>query len=954
MVLPDLPDLTITGVSVPTPSGVGQPIQVSWTVANIGTQPAYGFWTDEIYLSTDNIFSTNDIWIGSYTGGNGASLDPGTSLTRREIILLPSVPSAGIYTLFFRTNPFADVQESRTDNNLFSLPVTINLNGPDLAIVAAAAPLSARFGDTITVSWTVRNDGTAPASASWIDDVYLSDDDIFDARDRALGFSVVTNSLPLAVGQSYTRTLSAVLPRALVRQGTYHLIVRSDPGQAQGEISEANNIFARSISLTDPNAVLPVVTLATTPAGGSLEDSGTPLAFNFLRSGSTANPLSVRVGISGLAVAGSDYTIAGAPAGPLTSAVVTFAAGSSTSTLLVNPLMDANPEGDENVTLTLQAGQGYLVGTTTGVTNWILNDDQVVEAVGNAHLFRRSDDQAFVRSGGVTWMVSSPSGAKVGGPTSDWMMLAAETINGVNQILWRYKPTSQVQLWTLNADWSWKSSSPLIDRTSPQAWDFETGFQLDLNNDTIIGVPFSTVESVGNTTLLRRGDDRAFVQRADGTRQIVSSPSVTAVGNPTSAWQMLAAETVAGTNQLLLRQGPTDQFQVWNLDASWTWQSSSALIPRTSPQIWDFETDFQLDLNNDTLIGGPLTAVESLGNATLLRRPDGRAFVQSVGGVPMRVSSPWGADVGLNTSEWKMLAAETVGGVNQILWRHRPSRQLQVWSLDSNWDWQSSSRMISRTEPMAWDLETAFQLDLTNDTIIGAPFSTIETQGNTTLLQRGDGWAFVQPASGTRQMVTSPWGAWVGNSTSVFQMLAAETIAGSNTVLWLHRPSNQLHLWALDSSWNWTSSSPLIDRSSPQAWEIETGFQMDLNNDAIIGAPFSTIESQGNTSLLRRGDGWAFVQPAGGTRQMVRSPWGADTGNPTSTFQMLGAETIAGSNSILWLHRPSNQLHLWALDSSWNWTSSSPLIDRFSPQAWAIETGFQMDLNNDGRIGQPL
>ena len=721
MFLPDLPDLTITGATVPSPSGVGRPIQISWTVANVGTLAAFGFWTDEIYLSTDNIFSTGDIWIGSYDRGNGDPLQPGTSLIRRETIQLPSIPAAGQYTLFFRTNPFADIEESRSDNNLFSLPITINLDGPDLAIVAATAPTSARFGESITLSWTVRNEGTAAAIASWYDDVYLSDDEVFDARDRELAFSVVSNPIPLAVGQSYSRTLAATVPRALFRQGTYYLLFRSDPGQVQGEISEANNLTVLPISLTDPNAVLPVITLSTTPTAGSLEDGSGTLAFSFLRSGATTNPLSVRVGIGGTAGMGSDYTIPSAAAGPLTSMLVSFAAGSNTATLEVDPLVDADPEENESVILSLLAGTGYTVGTSAAVTNWILNDDQAVETQGNASLLRRSDDQAFVRSGGVTRMVTAPWSTKVGAAADDWKMLAAETINGTNQILWRYKPTRQIHLWNLDANWNWQSSSLLIDRTSPQTWDIETGFQLDLNNDTTIGAPFSTVESLGNTTLLRRGDDRAFVQSAGGIRQIVSSPWGANVGSATSEWRMLAAETITGTNQILWLHAPTDQLHLWNLDTNWSWLSSSPQIPRSSPQIWDIETGFRFDLNADAIIGAPLTSVESVGNASLLRRADGRAFVQSAGGIRQIVSSPWGAGVGNPTSEWCMLAAENIAGTNSIVWRYSPTNQLNVWALDSTWTWTTSSPLIDSSSPQAWALETGFQQDFNGDSVIGPP-----------------------------------------------------------------------------------------------------------------------------------------------------------------------------------------------------------------------------------------
>ena len=149
------------------------------------------------------------------------------------------------------------------------------------------------------------------------------------------------------------------------------------------------------------------------------------------------------------------------------------------------------------------------------------------------------------------------------------------------------------------------------------------------------------------------------------------------------------------------------------------------------------------------------------------------------------------------------------------------------------------------------------------------------------------------------------------------------------------------------------SSSPLIDRSSPQTWALESGFQMDLNNDAIIGHPLKTIETRGNTTLLARNDGQAFVQQ-GASFSMVSSPWGANTGTATSDWQMLSAETIQGRNQILWRYNPTTQFHTWTLDPGWSWQSSSPLIDRTSSQVWGLESGFQLDLNGDGRIGTPV
>ncbi|PPJ61575.1 Ig-like domain-containing protein, partial [Cuspidothrix issatschenkoi] len=115
--------------------------------------------------------------------------------------------------------------------------------------------------------------------------------------------------------------------------------------------------------------VLPSITLAVSPSSVT-EDGTTNLVYTFTRTGSTANALTVNYGITGTADS-SDYTGATPGAGK----TITFAAGSSTRTLTIDPTADTTVENNETVILTLAAGSGYTVGTTSGVTGTITNDD---------------------------------------------------------------------------------------------------------------------------------------------------------------------------------------------------------------------------------------------------------------------------------------------------------------------------------------------------------------------------------------------------------------------------------------------------------------------------------------------------------------------------------------------------------------------------------------------------
>ena len=88
------------------------------------------------------------------------------------------------------------------------------------------------------------------------------------------------------------------------------------------------------------------------------------------------------------------------------------------------------------------------------------------------------------------------------------------------------------------------------------------------------------------------------------------------------------------------------------------------------------------------------------------------------------ISSPWNSPVGNEFSEWQMLAAETIAGNNQILLRNNTYNFLHTWTLDANWNWQSSSGADAFNTPGAWELESSFQVDANKDWIIGPPFWT--------------------------------------------------------------------------------------------------------------------------------------------------------------------------------------------------------------------------------------
>ncbi|WOB69063.1 Calx-beta domain-containing protein [Microcystis aeruginosa] len=176
------------------------------------------------------------------------------------------------------------------------------------------------------------------------------------------------------------------------------------PGSEPDElIAVINNQTALSLTASYFSYVasptLPSITLAVSPASVT-EDGTTNLVYTFTRSGVTTNPLTVNYTLGGTATLNTDYTRTG------TTNTVTFAAGSSTATVTVDPTADTIVESNETVILTLAAGTGYTIGTTTPVTGTINNDDtSVTLAVSPASVTEDGTTNlvyTFTRSGVTT------------------------------------------------------------------------------------------------------------------------------------------------------------------------------------------------------------------------------------------------------------------------------------------------------------------------------------------------------------------------------------------------------------------------------------------------------------------------------------------------------------------------------------------------------------------------
>ena len=183
-----------------------------------------------------------------------------------------------------------------------------------------------------------------------------------DATDYTGATPGAGKTITFAAGSATaTLTIDPTADTTIENDETVALTLATGTGYAIGT--------ATAVTGTITNDDFPSITLAVSPAS-VLENGTTNLVYTFTRTGPTTNALTVNYGITGTADA-TDY----AGATPGTGKTITFAAGSATAILTIDPTADNTIEIDETVALTLATGTGYTVGTTTAVTGTITNDD---------------------------------------------------------------------------------------------------------------------------------------------------------------------------------------------------------------------------------------------------------------------------------------------------------------------------------------------------------------------------------------------------------------------------------------------------------------------------------------------------------------------------------------------------------------------------------------------------
>ena len=316
------------------------PLTVNYNVGGTAT-----FSTDYTQTGANNFSSTTGT-ITFATGSSTATLtiDPtgDTSIESDETVALTLASGTG-YTIGTATTVTGTILDDDTPVITVAVNPTSVLEDGTVNLVYTFT----RTGNTataLTVNYGVS--GTATLNTDYV-------------QTGAATFTSTSGSIVFAAGSNTsTLTINPTADTTIESAETVALTLAPNAGYTVGSTT--------AITGTIANDDLPSITLAIAPT--SVLEDGTPnLVYTFTRTGATTSVLTVNYSIGGTATNGTDYTSIGTS--------VTFAVGSTTATVTIDPTADTTIEVNETVILTLASGTGYTIGTTTAVTGTITNDD---------------------------------------------------------------------------------------------------------------------------------------------------------------------------------------------------------------------------------------------------------------------------------------------------------------------------------------------------------------------------------------------------------------------------------------------------------------------------------------------------------------------------------------------------------------------------------------------------
>jgi len=224
-------------------------VAVTATVKNLAASPATAPASSlKFYLSDDQTLDSGDVELPPARAI--PILGPGAVSTAATTLVIPASVTTGNKFILARADALDGVTEAQEGNNVTARAIEIG-DFADLQVTAVTGPATVRAGQNMTVSFTVKNAGTAPVGAFNVT-VYLAPAAPPPAPGDgdAVGFKTITTLGTLA---SLATTVVVTVPDDLA-PGSYALSAVADADDTIPELGAAANgrLATKTISVLPP------------------------------------------------------------------------------------------------------------------------------------------------------------------------------------------------------------------------------------------------------------------------------------------------------------------------------------------------------------------------------------------------------------------------------------------------------------------------------------------------------------------------------------------------------------------------------------------------------------------------------------------------------------------------------------------------------------------------------
>ena len=568
-----------------------------------------------------------------------------------------------------------------------------------------------------------------------------------------------------------------------------------------------------------------------------------------------------------------------------------------------------------------------------------LNGDGLVDGASVYRLLK--DDRGI--------MLTSRSGNVFSHRTSSYwdVVKAVESETGFQVLVeGESSLTGRYQMWKTDVDGVITDKSGWKTGDQMQLLGYEDTFNLDLNEDEIIGEPplvdvngDGLIDGVSAYKMLK--DDRVIS---------LTSRNGGMFSDQTSSYWDVVKAVVTDTGFEILVEGESHldgRYQVWSVDAAGVIEEKSRWKTGDQMLVLGYEDTFKRDLNQDGTIGEP-PAIDLNGDGLV----DGATvYVLLKDDRGITLTNRWGSVFSNQTSDhWDVVNAVATDTGFEVLVEGESflDGRYQVWSVDAAGVIEEKSRWKTGDQMLVLGYEDTFNRDLNRDGTTGEP-PAIDLNGDG-LVDGASVYRLIKDDRGI--MLTSRWGNVFSNQTSSYWDVVKAVVTDTGFEVLVEGESyldGRYQVWSVDAA------GVIKERSR---WEMgdqmlllgyEDKFGIDLNRDEIIGE-LPVIDADGDGlidgsivyRILDNDQGIMLTNIRGRTMSDQSSPYW-DVVKVVAADN--GFEVLVEGESYL-----DGRYQVWSVDASGDVKDTSRWMMADQMLASGYEDVFNRDFNGDGLI----